>query len=345
MRAAAGGCHTAAITDDANLWMWGWNACGQLGLGDVVDRREPVVVVALAGVVATVACGGAHTIALCATCGEDDGPGAAAAVFAWGAGGAGQLGLLPSSAEDARGGAADGAAGGTDAARRSSSFDSVAAVPASPAAGGALAATTAAAAATAAAGGLGDSSGAVAGAGTPLLVEPEAAAAGPPPGCETFPRAVACGSGVTAVACGSFHTAFLGEDGVVYMAGDDSFGQLGRGGVGVGVGGGRGGGGGERGARMSLARVREDSYADDVATSGGGLSFDADDDAAASVSSAGASTPQPAGGGGGGGGGSSGACVAVRGVLSKKIVRVVACGGRHTLAAVETQARPRTVAR
>ena len=85
---SCGGAHTAALTDDGQLYVWGRGNEGQLGLGDYRPRTVPALVKALgeasAGTsVLQVACGGAHTIALC-----DNGD-----VYTWGANDEMQLGL------------------------------------------------------------------------------------------------------------------------------------------------------------------------------------------------------------------------------------------------------------
>ena len=79
--------HTCALTDDGQLYAWGRGNEGQLGLGDYRPRTVPALVKALgeqsAGTsVLQVACGAAHTIALC-----DNGD-----VYTWGRGGFGRLG-------------------------------------------------------------------------------------------------------------------------------------------------------------------------------------------------------------------------------------------------------------
>ncbi len=40
--ADAGGLHTCAIGQDDSLWCWGYNDSGQIGVGDLTDRTEPV---------------------------------------------------------------------------------------------------------------------------------------------------------------------------------------------------------------------------------------------------------------------------------------------------------------
>ncbi|KAG2485744.1 hypothetical protein HYH03_015553 [Edaphochlamys debaryana] len=84
---AGGWRHTMAADVEGGLWAWGWNKFGQLGLGDGEDRSAPTRVEgALAGRrVAQLACGWRHTLAV-----TQDG-----AVFSWGRGVNGQLGLGP----------------------------------------------------------------------------------------------------------------------------------------------------------------------------------------------------------------------------------------------------------
>ena len=43
---SAGGAHTLATKPDGSLWAWGYNAYGQLGLGDTTDRWTPTEVAA-----------------------------------------------------------------------------------------------------------------------------------------------------------------------------------------------------------------------------------------------------------------------------------------------------------
>lgn len=38
---AAGAEHTAAVTEDGELYGWGWGRYGNLGLGDRMDRLVP----------------------------------------------------------------------------------------------------------------------------------------------------------------------------------------------------------------------------------------------------------------------------------------------------------------
>ena len=61
---ACGGAHSAALTADGTLYMWGKNHNGQLGHGDVTSLDEPARVQSLGQRVAWVACGGSHTACL-----------------------------------------------------------------------------------------------------------------------------------------------------------------------------------------------------------------------------------------------------------------------------------------
>lgn len=67
---AAGSNHVVAVCDDGTLVSWGANAFGSLGDGTTIDRPRPVPVATdglLAGKrVIAVACGGSHSLALCA---------------------------------------------------------------------------------------------------------------------------------------------------------------------------------------------------------------------------------------------------------------------------------------
>ncbi|KAJ3701767.1 hypothetical protein LUZ61_005472 [Rhynchospora tenuis] len=60
---AAGAEHTAAVTEDGELYGWGWGRYGNLGLGDREDRLFPAKVSSVEGEKMTlVACGWRHTI-------------------------------------------------------------------------------------------------------------------------------------------------------------------------------------------------------------------------------------------------------------------------------------------
>ena len=60
---AAGAFHTAAITDSGELWTWGYNAYGQLGVDTTQDRHAPVKVSVNGQKIVAVAAGEDHTTA------------------------------------------------------------------------------------------------------------------------------------------------------------------------------------------------------------------------------------------------------------------------------------------
>ena len=106
---AAGYYHTVALRADGTLWTWGYNASGQLGLGDVVTPRTTPQQVGSSTWLAGAAGGYNHTVALRA-----DGT-----LWTWGYNTYGQLGLgfaesSPCRAIDAR--LASGSAAGSGAA-------------------------------------------------------------------------------------------------------------------------------------------------------------------------------------------------------------------------------------
>ncbi|KAH3756159.1 UVB-resistance 8 [Pelomyxa schiedti] len=82
--ASCGGEFTVALLNSGQVFSWGYNKFGQLGLGDVNNRTAPCEVTLLRaeGVIA-IACGGYHTLAK-----TDSG-----IMYSWGAGDYGQLGL------------------------------------------------------------------------------------------------------------------------------------------------------------------------------------------------------------------------------------------------------------
>ncbi|KAH6791329.1 Regulator of chromosome condensation family protein [Perilla frutescens var. frutescens] len=62
---AAGAEHTAAVTEDGELYGWGWGRYGNLGLGDRFDRLVPAKVASVEGEkMVLVACGWRHTISI-----------------------------------------------------------------------------------------------------------------------------------------------------------------------------------------------------------------------------------------------------------------------------------------
>ena len=81
---ACGDKHTAAITSGGDLYTWGENSRGQLGLGDFRKQHTPRRVMELQGkMVLQISCGAYHT-----ACILDD-----ETVYTWGAGAVGRLGL------------------------------------------------------------------------------------------------------------------------------------------------------------------------------------------------------------------------------------------------------------
>ena len=99
IQVAAGGRHALALLANGDVYAWGVNLSGQLGLGDSTGRLTPTKVTLPAAAVA-VAAGGAHSLAVLA-----DGR-----VFAWGDNSSGQLGnagRLPSAVPVALTGIAD----------------------------------------------------------------------------------------------------------------------------------------------------------------------------------------------------------------------------------------------
>ncbi|XP_061683885.1 RCC1 and BTB domain-containing protein 2 isoform X1 [Syngnathoides biaculeatus] len=80
---ACGQLCSMAVLDNGEIYGWGYNCNGQLGLGNTGNQQTPCRVAALQGVkVIQVACGYAHTLAL-----TDDG-----FIYSWGANSYGQLG-------------------------------------------------------------------------------------------------------------------------------------------------------------------------------------------------------------------------------------------------------------
>ncbi len=58
-------CLILLLIDEGQLFSWGWNEHGNLGLGDTKDRSMPSLVEALGDVqVVLVATGGAHSLAV-----------------------------------------------------------------------------------------------------------------------------------------------------------------------------------------------------------------------------------------------------------------------------------------
>ncbi|CAM8962192.1 unnamed protein product [Rhodiola kirilowii] len=59
---SCGARHSAVITEEGQVFCWGWNKYGQLGLGDVVDRGTPCEVKIDGCIPKNVACGWWHTL-------------------------------------------------------------------------------------------------------------------------------------------------------------------------------------------------------------------------------------------------------------------------------------------
>ena len=76
---ALGGSHSAAITKDGSLYIWGWNSYGQLGDGTTTDRYTPIKIM---DNVASVSLGNSHSAAI-----TKDG-----SLYMWGYNGNGRLG-------------------------------------------------------------------------------------------------------------------------------------------------------------------------------------------------------------------------------------------------------------
>lgn len=82
---ASGSRHSVALTNNGELYCWGANSFGQLGIGTTTAfETKPMIVSSLAGVpIAFIACGGYHTFAISRS----------GAVFGWGKNSCGQLGV------------------------------------------------------------------------------------------------------------------------------------------------------------------------------------------------------------------------------------------------------------
>ncbi|XP_062225946.1 ultraviolet-B receptor UVR8-like isoform X2 [Phragmites australis] len=61
---SCGARHSAIITDEGEVFCWGWNKYGQLGLGDSMDRNVPCSVLVEAYHPLNVSCGWWHTLVL-----------------------------------------------------------------------------------------------------------------------------------------------------------------------------------------------------------------------------------------------------------------------------------------
>lgn len=84
VKVACGQTSTMMVLDSGELFGWGYNGNGQLGIGNNINQLSPCRVSALSGlVIVKVVCGYAHTLAL-----SDEG-----LLYAWGANSYGQLGI------------------------------------------------------------------------------------------------------------------------------------------------------------------------------------------------------------------------------------------------------------
>jgi alpha-tubulin suppressor-like RCC1 family protein len=80
---AGGWRHTVALDEDGQMYGWGWNKFGQVGVSNTEDQNYPQIVKGLADQrVTQVSCGWRHTVAL-----TDRGN-----IYSWGRGTSGQLG-------------------------------------------------------------------------------------------------------------------------------------------------------------------------------------------------------------------------------------------------------------
>jgi len=87
VKIAVGDCHMFAATK-SELYAWGWNGCGQLGLEHEEDTARPAVVEALRGYsVVDMDCGAAHSVAIVYVPAIDSN-----VVYSWGANITGQAG-------------------------------------------------------------------------------------------------------------------------------------------------------------------------------------------------------------------------------------------------------------
>jgi uncharacterized protein (TIGR03437 family) len=116
MAVAAGAYHSVALTSDGTVWAWGYNGDGELGNGTTSNSELPVEVSGLTGVIAAIAAGAAHSLAL-----KSDGT-----VWAWGYNAAGELGngstsssTLPAAVNNLTGAVAVAAGGETSLALKS----------------------------------------------------------------------------------------------------------------------------------------------------------------------------------------------------------------------------------
>ena len=64
LSASCGLLHAAIVTSGGHCYQWGWNGCGQLGVGDTVSREVPTRIAAVPLDAIAVACGGSHSLVL-----------------------------------------------------------------------------------------------------------------------------------------------------------------------------------------------------------------------------------------------------------------------------------------
>lgn len=89
VQVSCGARHSLGLTSDGDVLAWGWNGCGQLGVGDIIDRAEPTTLKIFVIIrllrhkkVVAISAGGHHSMALL-----DNGE-----VYSWGLNAEGQLG-------------------------------------------------------------------------------------------------------------------------------------------------------------------------------------------------------------------------------------------------------------
>ncbi|XP_060594475.1 probable E3 ubiquitin-protein ligase HERC4 isoform X2 [Ruditapes philippinarum] len=84
VQVSCGRYHNLLLTDDGQIYSWGDNRFGQLGLGHTISQNIPQYIASLKGIpVAQVVCGGSHSLLLSKS----------GAIFGWGRNCFGQLGL------------------------------------------------------------------------------------------------------------------------------------------------------------------------------------------------------------------------------------------------------------
>lgn len=64
---SCGARHSAILLEDGQVFSWGWNKYGQLGVGDSIDRNTPTQVAIEGCRPKMVACGWWHTLLLAET--------------------------------------------------------------------------------------------------------------------------------------------------------------------------------------------------------------------------------------------------------------------------------------